>query len=150
MFIRGGTGVIFNNTITGTWGEPYISFDNVRSFDNRPQWFPVNDTTNPGRCDGTSPWDANTVTSGPGAGNLCRDQIGAGGDVSTWTAVATMPAQLRVPAYIWNNTINGATATVQIRNNSGPWIAPGRDYIANAGARPGYTALVYPHPLAVP
>jgi hypothetical protein len=143
IFIRGGTGVIFNNTITGNWTEPFISFDNVRSFDSRPDWFPIG-PTKPGVCRGSSPWDGNQLSNGwP-----CRDQIGRGGDNSAWTATNPYPAQSAEPAYIWNNTINGTPATVQIRNDSGEWIQSGRDYVQNSGARPGYSAHVYPHPLA--
>ena len=119
MFIRGGTGVIFNNTITGPWSEPYISFDNVRSFENRPEWFPVSPTA-PGVCNGSSSWDGNQASNGwP-----CRDQIGRGGDVTAWTAGTPYVGQAATPAYIWNNTINGNTATVNIRNGTGPWIQP--------------------------
>jgi hypothetical protein len=142
FFIRGGTGVIFNNTITGSWTEPFISFDNVRSFESRNEWFPVS-TTAPGACNGASSWDGNQASNGwP-----CRDQIGRGGDTALWTSTSPFPSQISVPAYIWNNTINGATATVQIRNDAGPWIQAGRDYIQNAGPKPGYTSLAYPHPL---
>jgi hypothetical protein len=142
FFIRGGTGVIFNNTITGNWSEPFISFDNVRSFESRSEWFPVS-TTAPGACNGSSSWDGNQASNGwP-----CRDQIGRGGDNALWTSSSPFPTQSSVPAYIWNNTINGATATVRIRNDAGPWIQAGRDYIQNAGPKPGYTSLAYPHPL---
>ena len=143
IFIRGGTGVIFNNTITGNWSEPFISFDNVRSFESRSEWFPVSATT-PGGCNGASAWDGNQSSNGwP-----CRDQIGRGGDNSPWTATNPYPSQSSVPAYVWNNTLNGATATVQIRNHSGAWIQPNRDYFQNAGPKPGYTPYPYPHPLA--
>jgi hypothetical protein len=142
VFIRGGTGVIFNNTITGSWGEPFISFDNVRSFENRSEWFPIGPAA-PGVCNGGSIWDGNQAANGwP-----CRDQIGRGGDNVLWTATTPYPAQSSVPAYIWANTINGSPATVQIRNGAGPWIQAGRDYIQDAGAKPGYTPYAYPHPL---
>lgn len=141
MFIRGGTGVIFDNTITGSWSEPFISFDNVRSFESRPNWFPV-DQTHPGACDGSSPWDGNQTSNGwP-----CRDQIGRGGDITPWTNASPYPRQTSEPAYLWNNTMNGAPAQVQIRNDSGAWIQAGRDYV-NGTPRPGYAALPYPHPL---
>ena len=142
FFIRGGTGVIFNNTITGSWSEPFISFDNVRSFESRSEWFPVS-TTTPGACNGSSAWDGNQT----GNGWPCRDQIGRGGDTAPWTSTSPFSPQISAPAYIWNNTINGGTATVQIRNDSGGWIQSGRDYIQNAGAKPGYTPLAYPHPM---
>jgi hypothetical protein len=143
FFIRGGTGVIFNNTITGSWSEPFISFDNVRSFERYTEWFPIS-VTAPGTCDGSSPWDGNQQPNGwP-----CRDQIGRGGDDATWTGSSPYPPQSSVPAYLWNNTMNGQPATVQIRNGTAAWIQRGRDYIENAGPKPGYTPYPYPHPLA--
>jgi hypothetical protein len=48
--IRGGTGVIFNNTIIGKWRNPII-FDNVRDFDSR--------FSSATKCGGASPWDGN-------------------------------------------------------------------------------------------
>ncbi len=50
MFLRGGTGVVFNNTITGTWNTAGIALDNVRDCETREV---------SGRCDGSSPWDGN-------------------------------------------------------------------------------------------
>jgi len=90
-FIRGGTGVIFNNTITGTWSLPKFAFDNVRSCDAKGEG---------GLCDGASLWDGNT----PGeAGYPCRDQIGRSTDQSLWTEVALYPPQELAPVYVWNN-----------------------------------------------
>ena len=142
IFIRGGTGVIFNNTITGNWSEPFISFDNVRSFERYPEWFPISGTK-PGVCDGSSPWDGNQS----GNGWPCRDQIGRGGDNRAWTNGTPYPAQSSVPAYIWNNTMNGSPATAHIRNNAAAWLQPGRDYVQNEGPKPGYAPFAYPHPL---
>jgi hypothetical protein len=142
IFIRGGTGVIFDNTITGSWSEPFISFDNVRSFDNRSSWFPI-DQTHPGVCNGSSPWDGIQAANGwP-----CRDQIGRGRDNWQWTSGNPYPSQTSEPAYLWGNTMNGAPAQVRIRNNSGNWIQAGRDYV-NGTPRPGYVPLAYPHPMS--
>lgn len=162
IFLRGGTGVIFNNTITGSWGEPYISFDNVRSYPKReevvnycvngdcrsnPPW----DQTHPGYCDtnspgNLSPWDGNQHTSGPDIGWPARDQIGRGGDTRLWTTGNPYPPQTSEPVYLWNNTINGLPAQVNIRNWTGPYIQEGRDYFNNK-QRNGYVPYTYPHPL---
>jgi len=48
MHIRGGTGVIFNNTATGYQGMVHV--DNYRDSDTYKFW---------GKCDGTSPYDMN-------------------------------------------------------------------------------------------
>ena len=106
IYLRGGEGVIFNNTITGSWDwmdEILFSFD--RSFSG--YGLPI--------CDGTREYDGNE----PGeSGWLCRDQIGAGRD-STLTVIsggpytATPPDygytyswgnQTRAPMYAWGNS----------------------------------------------
>jgi hypothetical protein len=133
MFIRGGTGVIHNNMITGTWGFPGITLDNVRSFESRGA---------AGRCNGRSPWDANQLANGwP-----CRDQIGRSTDQWIWTTARPFPPQASEPAYFWNNKFNGSDVSVIAHNGTGAWITAERDYFNNT-QRPGYTPYRYPHPL---
>jgi hypothetical protein len=118
-FIRGGTGMIFNNIIDGGWLEPYISFDNVRSFSSNAL----------GQCDGTSIYDGNLHVSPAGdAGWPCRDQIGWNTDAFNWTVLGTPPTQAHEPAYVYGNTIGGSRQTVNIRNGVSAWIQPDRDY----------------------
>jgi len=120
VFFRGGTGVIFNNTITGAWTETGISFDNVRSFDNRA---PL------GQCNGSSFADGNQLPNGwP-----CRDQIGHATDTFAWTVAGTAPPQISEPAYLWGNTWNGSSpVAINIRNGSSAWIVANRDYYNHA------------------
>jgi hypothetical protein len=136
MFFRAGTGVIYNNTVTGTYGVGTIHFDNVRTF--------TDIGGEVGQCDGTSDWDGNSDASGwP-----CRDQIGRGIDASSWPASAPYPAQTLDAAYIWDNTLNGSALGVTVISGSETdHIKPNRDYYVNVGAKPGYTAYTYPHPL---
>ena len=102
MFQRGGTGVIFNNEITGRWSSgPRIIFDNIRSYAERGEG---------GFCDGISLWDGNLDETGwP-----CRDQIGTSNDLWLWTDENPYPRQELKPAYLWNNThgINPVFVTV--------------------------------------
>jgi hypothetical protein len=131
-YIRGGTGVIWNNTITGSTASGLVL--NTA----RDQGEDV-DETDCGRCNGTSPWDQNTLGQ---AGWRCRDQIGAGKDLTLWTDVAPYPTQASEPAYFWGNTPN----TVDINYPATPGhIIDGRDYF-NDTQRPGYTPYTYPHP----
>jgi hypothetical protein len=134
MFIRGGTGVIYNNTVTGAWTQPEIILDNVRSFSTGYDY---------GVCNGGSPADGNQLSNGwP-----CRDQIGRGKDSALWTTSNPYPPQASEPAYFWNNTVPGGGAMrVYVHNNCDGWIVSGRDYF-NDKARPDYTPYPYPHPL---
>ena len=128
FFIRGGSGTIFGNIVGGGWGEPYISFDNIRSFEPRP---PL------GQCNGTSLADGNLLANGwP-----CRDQIGWAQDSALWTSSNPNPRQISTPAYIWNNTIGGMPAVVNIRNFVGAWIQPNRDYYNQNATFTGATGV---------
>lgn len=76
----------------------------------------------------------------PGRGQMTIP-FDAGSDPPTphiWTAEAL------VPIYSWSNTLNG-TLGMNV-NSSYPSILSGRDYIGNA-IKPGWTPLIYPHPL---
>jgi len=75
-FQRGGTGIYFDNEITGTWSDKRISIDNVRSCGT-----PTTDNVSAdGTCDGDNIIDGNSDATGwP-----CRDQIGRTNDASLW------------------------------------------------------------------
>jgi hypothetical protein len=133
MMLRGGTGVVFNNTLTGTWGLSRISLDNVRSCETRPV---------SGKCDGSSPWDGNQINGYP-----CRDQIGRSSDLFLWTSSTPYPPQALDPAYAWNNK-HGANDVTFYQHSCAASIAhiqPGRDYYDNT-PKPGYVSYTYPHP----
>ncbi len=136
MFIRGGTGVVFNNTVTGAFGERTIALDNSRSATSAGTVFNV--------CDGHQLWDGNADTTGwP-----CLDQIGRGGDSSIFNATPPpYPVQRLEPAYFWNNTIDGVLQGVSVDNGSSIHIHADRDYFVNKGSKPGYIPYQYPHPL---
>ena len=133
FFLRGGTGVVFNNTLAGTWGSPTITIDNVRTKEARGT---------AGMCDGKSRWDGNQEANG----YPCRDQIGRSTDSWQWTSSRPYPPQQLDPAYFWNNTHNGTTMNVYVHNNAGIHIKAGRDFQNNM-KKPGNTPYPYPHPL---
>jgi hypothetical protein len=103
MYLRGGAGINFLNTATGTFGAaPNIIINNVRSCRDPGDGV--------GKCDGSAAWDQNT----PGqSGRLCRDQIGAGQDTTAWTGTPP-PLQTALPAYFFLNTINGSNMGVSV------------------------------------
>lgn len=134
FFLRGGTGVVFNNTITGDWSSgPAIVVDNRRTFEALGEG---------GMCDGTSPWDGNEDSTGYPA----RDQIGRSTDEWLWTDENPYPPQEHDPFYQWNNTHEGSNINVYVHNNCGIHIQENRDYYNNV-EKPNYTPYTYPHPL---
>ena len=92
IFLRSGTGMIFNNTITGNYngGDHSIELSNYRSCTSYSPW---------GKCDGTSAWDENQTGA---TGYACLDQAG-----HVFTHNQGGSNQL-VPLYAWKNTLNGA------------------------------------------
>jgi len=147
-FLRGGTGMMFNNTVTGSFGSPYtISLDNVRSFSQEHNF---GSNPNSAWCNGASAWDGNILNNGwP-----CRDQIGRGPDAALFNTT-TYAASTSEPAYFWNNKRdNGQNVAVNIVNNSSAWIQEGRDYYSattyeGLAQKPvHYTPYTCPHPLA--
>jgi hypothetical protein len=135
-FVRGGTGVIFNNIATGNidagwWVANYRSCD--LGFGSPYYW-----------CNGSSVWDGNN--NAIATGYPCKDQTGRSYTVGLHAGTPDSSVQDSVPACQWNNTTNGNATTWLITGNCyGSTILLGRDVIN--GIAPKYTALTYPHPL---
>lgn len=152
-FMRGGTGMFYDNVVTGPYGSGYIiTLDNVRSFETGCCGAnPPPATSDAGMCNGTSLWDGNDV--GVGNGWPCRDQIGRGKDTGTDLSVIGKSTSSE-PAYFWNNKRStGANVAVNVGNGTGSWIKEGRDFYSAAtydelSQKPTwYTPYTYPHPL---
>ncbi len=136
VFLRGGTGVVFNNSVENRGGPPYSLFgvvDNVRSF--RTLGAPLLS------CDGTNPLDGNEEANG----YPCLDQIGRSTDHGPDNQFH--PQDLE-PLYSWNNTLNGLPSGLSVHNNTGHHIQEGRDFY-NHTPRPQYIPYPYPHPLTL-
>jgi hypothetical protein len=160
---RGGTGVLFDNTITGQASER-LTFGVVNyrtcccnwctNVDPPAYGYPCTPYTacaaplhsscsQWGRCDGQNPLDGNLDASG----YPCKDQAGRTTD-SDGDGIQDL-----APMYVWNNTVNGQAARLTVND---PWgcanpsmsdhIQEGRDFF-NDIPRPGYTPYTYPHPL---
>lgn len=162
---RGGTGVVFDNTLEGTMSET-LTFGVVNyrtcccnyctNVDPADYGYPCDPFTacaDPlhtncsewGRCDGQNPLDGNLEATG----YPCMDQVGRSTDVDG------DGIQDLEPLYVWGNTANGSPA---VMTTNDPWgcadpsmddhLQDGRDYI-NGTPRPGYAPYAYPHPLTV-
>ena len=123
IYPRGGTGFIFNNTLSGSWNSP-IYFDNVRSQRDVGGYF--------GACDGNSAVDGNDNATGwP-----CRDQIGRGKDLSAWPNSAPYPDQECTPTYMWDNS-----HTVVVNGSSQDHIQKDRDYYEEVASFDGTSGV---------
>ena len=161
-FLRSGTGVIFNNTITG-YGSNNFIIDNQRTCSDSGGLF--------GRCNGTKIYDGNTAGE---YGWPCVDQIGRNPNNS----YGGQPSE---PLYGWNNGTTATCATGGACDNASvitvnsnfdlcisdappslsvhlkttgdvsPHTGGTVDYINNGSTpKPGYTPYTYPHPLRGP
>ena len=150
--LRGGTGVIWGNTLHGNGNTfPYHGYKNGISC----EYFRSETSYQPwGLSNGSNPWDENSDSTGhktldqPGTG-LCLDQISGNPPINQRTGNAAWPRQQAEPIYVWGNDWH------PVPNNPGvllgaitPSIQIGRDAINNGNTpEPGYTPYTYPHPL---
>jgi hypothetical protein len=136
IFLKSGTGVVYNNNVHNGEGDPYNTvgiLQNDRSCDYLSQ--------NWGPCDGSNPVDGNI----PGqAGYPCKDQIGRSYENEFYPIL-----------YAWNNRMDGLLGRIEVSN----LCALNQDHIRekrdfwNDVKRPGYNEIHtkgsgrYPHPL---
>lgn len=125
FFLRAGTGVVFNNYISGVYRTKCIDLDNVRSLNPHYSRYPADIDA----CNGTSKWDGNEG-KGDEAGYPCRDQIGRGYDTELWIRFpAGAYAQPLLPVYGWSNRTDGnSEAPFRVRKASGKHIKANRDF----------------------
>jgi hypothetical protein len=135
--MRSGTGVIFSNVLTGYGSaaalKEYRSPQSGVAASGYVPWGPAN---------GSNPYDGNTRNDG----YPCIDQCGRGKGDRMFGNIPTpipWPHQAVEPVYAWSNTVSGAPARI---GSGYSMILENRDYY-NDTPMPGYTPLVYPHPL---
>jgi hypothetical protein len=90
---RGGTSLVFNNTITG----PYGVFMSVRNYRSDASCVSSGMCINWGVCDGTNSLDQNTQPTSSYFGWPCKDQIGRGANQGSY------------PQYSWSNSYKGGS-----------------------------------------
>jgi hypothetical protein len=136
---RGGTGVVWGNTISGN----YNSFFILSAYRADPSY-----------SSAVGPLGSNVDGNFDSTHYPLLDQIGRGSFPANtpWPNLSSYtPAQYEAldPMYQWGNNFNGntsPTAGADLPSQSATFIQPGRDYYDNT-PKPGYTPLVYPHPL---
>jgi hypothetical protein len=74
-------------------------------------------------------------------GYPCVDQIGRGQSIGT----SPNMTQISDPVYLWGNNLSAA-GTAVVGTPSG-YVNANRDFFYNQGAKPGFAAYPYPHPL---
>ena len=145
IWIRGGTGVIFNNIlddIAGSfWGQKSEGKFDIRTqqdgsgqqygdFQDGRAWLSTGQGTYPRQHQLSVNWSSGVPTNG---------------------------GYYIDPIYIWGNTGAGANGTGGLLgfSNGGSWgsqtgyFNSGRDYFNGGTAKPGYTPYTYPHPLRI-
>lgn len=129
VYLRAGSGVVFNNTVIGNWANYQILLDNIRS--------------ETGVCDGTSDWDGNEAGQ---SGWLCRDQIGAGYDTTQWeNSPVGANTQTKVPFHQWNNKYGETDVVFHVLDSSLDHIILNRDFYNSIDV--SFTQGTCPHPL---
>lgn len=136
--IRGGTGVVFNNT--GTYSGS--AYTNVMADLTALRHSDPSRIYDPWRlCNGSNVWDGNSQSSG----YPCLDQPGRGKGKLLANFSPTpvgYPQQALEPVYGWNNTLNGSLSKVK---SAAGVVQEGRDFFNFP--MPGYVPFTYPHPL---
>lgn len=156
IFMRGGTGVIFNNVFSGTFsmGTPlYMTAYRSTAAGHGIPWNVACDGVVDYYCEDASANCSGSTGCQPGVrcvrmdghldptGYPCIDQLGRTADMNG------DGIQDAAPAYEWNNTDgSGKVFDWNIPSEVSIHLKEGRDYFKNV-AMPGYAPLAYPHPL---
>lgn len=145
---RGGTGVYWGNTNIISGGNNWNEFLQLQCY----RYFSTNSNCHSslfdcppwGEMTGSNRWDGNTLADcTPSDGYPGLDQVGRTGPTTINSSSVT---QVLSPVYEWSNTFSGGGFVFGYVVVTETNILQNRDYYTNTVA-PGYTNLVYPHPL---
>jgi hypothetical protein len=150
IWIRGGTGVIYNNVIDDIANSYWGAGKSEAKFDIRAQQ--DNSGVSYGHfSDGRAKYSAGIGTYprqrqlGQNWSNTLTNSVGLNGGVGDY---------FTDPIYAWGNTGAGTSGGSFLSwANGGSWgsqtgyFESGRDYVFGNTPKPGYTAYTYPHPL---
>lgn len=109
VFLRGGTGMIFDNNFADISGSPYITLVQVNSYRDTGGYAPWGPNYSSEGCDGRGPFDTTTGTvyaSGTASGSSSLDNLVANGSPG-WT-----PNQWATQTYSLVNTTQGWGSTI--------------------------------------
>ena len=137
FYIRGGTGVVFNNVLDDINGSEWGDKDELR-------FWVIAQTDNAGTSYGDD--SPPTAWTSAGTGDYPRQhQIGV-----NWDGRASNSGYFIDPVYAWGNTgdgANGSGGILDVGNNSGGVLVENRDFFNDGTQKPGYSPYTYPHPL---
>jgi hypothetical protein len=161
FFVRGGTYVIYDNTLTELTSQDYGTKSDVnmttmnlqRNAGPNPCWGAA--PTTPGEYYHAPRQVGFGYVTGTGTANYSPDNV-----VNSKTDSITYVGDSE-PAYIWANSRqpltnvttedygsgNTNSCTGSTYDTSANYIVSGRDYFNGSTAKPGYTPYTYPHPL---
>ena len=119
-FLRGGTGMVFNNTVTGPRSSYAISIDNVRSkAGSATNNCYVGNETDAGLCNGSSPWDGNEAVTAAiygdtGSGTASENNAGIllTDSTKSWTPDAFISANINYNSPTGNHTGDDSQTTL--------------------------------------
>jgi hypothetical protein len=114
VFLRGGTGMIFNNSFEDIAGSTYITLAQVNSYRDTGGYAPWGPSYSAEACDGRGPFDTNKGTayaSGSASGSSSLDNLVANGSPGWGTNQwATNTYSIVNTTQGWGSTINSNTS----------------------------------------
>jgi hypothetical protein len=132
VLLRGGTAVVFDNTVNRTASDATLNVFLKTAFYRSVQ--------SNGVCPADRVYPADYLgTQQPGSG-----VIGDGRSPGLQDPRNPNEPWGSVPIYLWNNRINMPLVYAEVGGSE--FVQPNRDYF-NGTEKPGYTEYTYPHPL---